>query len=50
MTLLERLKDFRVALLILAGAGMFLVVGGLAALSHRYTLSGIKSRTVGDGQ
>ncbi len=29
---------------------MFLVIGGLAALSHCYTLSGIKSRTVGDGQ
>ncbi|MBR2131467.1 MAG: hypothetical protein IJ955_02845, partial [Oscillospiraceae bacterium] len=29
---------------------MALVIGGLAALSHHYTLSGIKSRTVGDGQ
>ena len=29
---------------------MFLVIGGLSPLSHHYTLSGIKSRTVGDGQ
>ena len=29
---------------------MFLVIGCLAALSHYYTLSGIKSKTVGDGQ
>ena len=50
ITLFEQLKESKVALLILAGAGMFLVIGGLAALSHCYTLSGIKSRTVGDGQ
>ena len=29
---------------------MFLVIGGLAAIARYYTLSGIKSRTVGDGQ
>lgn len=29
---------------------MFIVIGGLSMLSHHYTLSGIKSRTVGDGQ
>ena len=29
---------------------MFLVIGGLAFLSHYYTLDGIKSKTVGDGQ
>lgn len=39
----------QVLILIAAGAIMFLVIGGLAALSHYYTLSGIKSRTVGDG-
>ena len=33
-----------------AGAAMFLVIGGLSMLSHYYTLNGIKSRTVGDGQ
>lgn len=37
-------------ILIAAGALMFLVIGGLSMLSHYYTLSGIKSRTVGDGQ
>ena len=47
ITLFEQLKESKVALLILVGAGMFLVIGGLAALSHCYTLSGIKSRTVG---
>ena len=29
---------------------MFLVLGGLAFLSHYYTIDGIKSKTVGDGQ
>lgn len=29
---------------------MFIVIGGLSLLSHHYTLNGIKSRTVGDGQ
>lgn len=36
--------------LIVVGAIMFLVIGGLAFLSHYYTLDGIKSKTVGDGQ
>lgn len=50
VTMFKQLGESKAALLILAGAGMFLVIGGLAALSHCYTLSGIKSRTVGDGQ
>ena len=29
---------------------MFIVIGGLSLLSHHYTLNGIKSSTVGDGQ
>ncbi|MCB5713560.1 MULTISPECIES: VirD4-like conjugal transfer protein, CD1115 family [Lactonifactor] len=29
---------------------MFLVIGGLSMLAHFYTLNGIKSKTVGDGQ
>lgn len=37
-------------MLIAAGAIMALVIGGLSLLSNHYTLSGIKSRTVGDGQ
>jgi type IV secretion system protein VirD4 len=34
----------------MAGAAMFIVIGGLSLLSHHYTLNGIKSSTVGDGQ
>ncbi|MEG1968138.1 MAG: type IV secretory system conjugative DNA transfer family protein, partial [Clostridia bacterium] len=37
-------------MLIAAGSIMFLVIGGLSLLAHYYTLNGIKSRTVGDGQ
>ena len=33
-----------------AGFIMFAVIGGLSLLPHYYTLNGIKSRTVGDGQ
>ena len=29
---------------------MFAIIGGLSLLAHYYTLNGIKSRTVGDGQ
>ena len=36
--------------LIAVGAIMALVIGGLTVLSQHYTLNGIKSRTVGDGQ
>ncbi len=39
-----------VFMLIAAGAVMFAVIGGLSLLAHYYTLNGIKSRTVGDGQ
>ncbi len=39
-----------VFILIAAGAIMFSVIGGLSLLAHYYTLNGIKSRTVGDGQ
>lgn len=37
-------------ILIIAAVVMFIVIGGLSILSHYYTLNGIKSRTVGDGQ
>ncbi len=36
--------------LILVGVVMFGVLGGVSLLSHIYSLDGIKSRTVGDGQ
>ena len=44
------IKSSNVAPLIAAGGLMLLVIGGLAMLSHHYTLNGIKARTVGDGQ
>lgn len=40
----------QVITLIVVSAVMFLVIGGLAFISHYYTLNGIKSKTVGDGQ
>lgn len=40
----------QVYVLIAAAAVMFSVIGGLSLLAHYYTLNGIKSRTVGDGQ
>ena len=40
----------QVYILIAAAAVMFCVIGGLSLLAHYYTLNGIKSRTVGDGQ
>jgi type IV secretion system protein VirD4 len=40
----------KVTILISAAAVMFFVIGGLSLLAHYYTLNGIKSRTVGDGQ
>ena len=36
--------------LVIVGVVMFAVLGGLTLLSHMYTLNGIKSKTVGDGQ
>lgn len=40
----------QVLILIAVTAIMFLVIGGLSLLAHYYTLNGIKSKTVGDGQ
>lgn len=40
----------QVLTLIGVAALMFIVIGGLAFLAHYYTLDGIKSKTVGDGQ
>lgn len=39
-----------ILILIVAGAAMFLVLGGLSLISYHYSLGGIKSKTVGDGQ
>jgi type IV secretion system protein VirD4 len=40
----------QVITLIVAGMTMFGVIGFLSLLAHYYTLNGIKSKTVGDGQ
>lgn len=40
----------KIYLLILIAAVMFVILGGVTLLAQRYTLNGIKSRTVGDGQ
>ena len=37
-------------MLLVAGVIMFSVIEGLSLLAHYYTLYGIKSKTVGDGQ
>ena len=36
--------------LLVIGIGMFAVIGFISLLAHYYTLNGIKSKTVGDGQ
>ena len=50
LNFVETIQSSKVAPLIILGLVMALVIGGLSALSHHYTLNGIKSRTVGDGQ
>ena len=39
-----------VVIMILVGAAMFAVLGGVTLLNHFYNLNNIKSKTVGDGQ
>ena len=50
LNFVEALQSSNVAMLLGIGGLMFVVIGGLAALSRIYTLNNIKSRTVGDGQ
>lgn len=40
----------QITILISVTALMFMVIGGISLLAHYYTLNGIKSKTVGDGQ
>ncbi|MPL99567.1 Conjugal transfer protein TraG [bioreactor metagenome] len=47
---MNRELQSQVLLLIGIAAAMFAVIGGLSLLAHYYTLNGIKSKTVGDGQ
>ena len=50
LTMWDTIKSSSIGILVAAGLGMFAIIGGLSMLSYHYTLSGIKSRTVGDGQ
>ena len=49
LTMWDTIKSSNIGILVAAGLGMFAIIGGLSMLSCHYTLSGIKSRTVGDG-
>ncbi|MGE4485845.1 MAG: VirD4-like conjugal transfer protein, CD1115 family [Oscillospiraceae bacterium] len=40
----------QIYILLAAAAVMFIAIGGLSMIAHYYTLGGIKSKTVGDGQ
>ena len=40
----------QIVILICIGLGMFAIIGGVSLLANYYTLNGIKSKTVGDGQ
>ena len=40
----------QIVILICIGIGMFAIIGGVFLLANYYTLNGIKSKTVGDGQ
>lgn len=44
------MQTHQILLFVCIGLFMFAVIGGIALLSNHYTLNGIKSRTVGDGQ
>lgn len=50
LTMWDTIKSSNIGILVAAGLGMFAIIGGLSMLSYHYTLGGIKSRTVGDGQ
>ena len=42
--------ELQVYLFVGIAAFMFIVIGGISLIAHYYTLNGIKSKTVGDGQ
>ena len=42
--------ELQLYLLIGMATLMFVVIGGISLIAHYYTLNGIKSKTVGDGQ
>ena len=43
------METIQMVLLICAGAGMFILMGVIPLLANKYSLNGIKSKTVGDG-
>jgi len=45
-----KMQTSRIIILVTAALAMFGVIGLLSLLAHCYTLNGIKSKTVGDGQ
>lgn len=47
---LEAIRQSNITLLICVALGAFIVIGGLTLVSQLYSLNGIKSKTVGDGQ
>lgn len=50
LNFISTFQTANLAMLLGVGALMFIAIGGLALLAQRYSLNGIKSRTVGDGQ
>lgn len=50
MSWFSSLSQNNVSIIIIVAAVMFFVLGGLSLVSHLYSLNGIKSKTVGDGQ
>ena len=44
------MQSTQIITLLGAGLGMFAVIGFISLVAHYYTLNGIKSKTVGDGQ
>lgn len=47
---LNFISQSNITTLFAAAAGMAIILGGISLISYRYSLRGIKSRTVGDGQ
>ena len=47
---LDFISQSNIATLFTVAAGMAIILGGISLISYRYSLRGIKSHTVGDGQ
>lgn len=44
------MQSSQIVMLVMSGLGMLAVIGLISLSANYYTLNGIKSRTVGDGQ